>query len=241
MRIMGLVVSAVAVTIAAGCAVRLGGGTFEYVGMAVQAEQATAAAAAAQIRAANADLVLLAADQDSAWFASVAGEAGMALSGPGRTGQRSLALLTSPQLEMLGDTSMYLSVPSGGRLHMQDALYRIQRESMIDLMYVRFEDVIDLRDATRTLLEYVATDVGANVALLLAVEAPTPAATDTVAGLMRALYPTTWECLDNGVRNDATLPGVRLFYGPRVRVRCADARRLEGPGEPVAADLVVTS
>lgn len=241
MRKSAWAVIAVAASVVAGCAVRLGGtGPFAYVSMAHQAQQASAAETAQQIREAGAELVLLAAEQDSAWFASVASDAGLVLSGPGRTGQRALAFLTAPQLEILGDTSLVLTVPSGGRVHMHDALYRIQRESMIDLMYVRFEEIVSLSDATRTLLDYVATDVGANVALLLAIEAPSAAATDTVAGLLRALYPTTYECLDNDATAGA-LPDVRLFYGPRVRVRCQNARRIQGTGQPVAADLIISS
>lgn len=223
----------------AGCAVRLGGGgPIQYTTIALRAEGATAAETAAQVRAAGADIVLLSGAQDSAWFAEVAEQTGLALTGPGLTGDRALGFLS--RLELLGDTSMVLPVPEGGQLHMHDALYRIDRDRVLDLMYIRMEDPIDIGAATRTLLEYIATDVGSTAALMLAVESPRPAAADSMAIRLRALYPTVWECTEPG-RQGAAPPGldVRLFFGPRVRVRCREARQLTGLGAPVAAQLII--
>lgn len=242
MRRLGVRSAAIVVAlIVTGCAVRIGGArSADFAAMALRAETMTVAEAAAQIRAAAADLVLLSAATDSAWFAAVAAETGLTLSGPGTTGERALGFLTTPALEILGDTSIALPVPSGGNVHMHDALYRIDRNRLLDLMHVRFEGTTDLRAATRTLLEYVATDVGATVPLLLAVEAPTPAAADSVAILMRALYPTTWDCTDAGRAGEpAPALGVRLFHGPTVRVACTAARQLAGADSPIVARLVI--
>jgi hypothetical protein len=232
----GLLVGMLLIT---GCAVRLGGsGPATFRAMALQAEGADAAATAAQVAAAGADIVLLSGTQDSAWFADVAARAGLQLTGPGRTGDRSLGFLS--RLEELGDTSIALDVPGGGRLHMHDALYRIDRDRVVDLMYIRMEDPIDVAAATRTLLEYIATDVGSTAALLLAVESPRAGVADSVAIRLRALYPTVWECTEPGVRGDSpTALNVRLFFGPRVRVRCREARQLTGLGVPITAELII--
>jgi hypothetical protein len=223
-----------------GCAaLRLGGGgPIEYTSIALNAGNAPAADVAAQIRTAAADLVLLSGVQDSAWFADVAAQTGLQLTGPGRTGDRSLGFLT--RLELLGDTSMVLPVPGGGQLHMHDALYRVDRDRVLDLMYIRMDEPIDIGAATRALLEYIATDVGATAALLLAIESPRPAAADSVAIRLRALYPTVWECTEPGRRGEAPPSlNVRLFFGPSVRVRCREARQLTGLGAPVAAQLII--
>jgi hypothetical protein len=220
------------------CAVRSGPGPADPVAMALQLEQPGVEEVAGQIAAADADIALIAADRDSAWFAELAAASGLDLSGPGRTGARGIAFLT--RMELVGDTSLALSVATGGAIHMHDALYRAAGRRLVDLMYVRYENVTDLREATRTLLEYVATDVGGNVALLLAIEAGDAAATDSVAVLLRVLYPSAWDCTEPGRAGEAPANlRVRLFYGPPARVRCAGARRLTGAGAPVAAQFVL--
>jgi hypothetical protein len=239
MRNGGWAVAAVLSLVVAACAVRVGAGASEYVAVALRAEEASAAEAAAQVRASGADLVLLSATADSAWFSAVAAETGFRLSGPGRTGERGLAFLTPPAIEILGDTSLVLPVAAGGSIHMHDALYRLDRHRLLDLMYVRYEDA-DVREATRTLLEYIATDVGPDASLLLAVEAPAPAVSDSVALLLRALYPTVWDCTEPGRAGDAAPAlGVRLFFGPTARVRCREARQIGGLGAPVVAYLII--
>jgi hypothetical protein len=236
----GLAAAVLGALLVGGCAVRVGAGAGEYVTMALQAEQATPAEAAAQIQASTAQIVLLSAAADSAWFRTVAEQTGYVLSGPGRADERGFGFLTPPTLEILGDTSLALPVATGGAVHMHDALYRLDRQRMLDLMYIWLEDGIDIREATRTVLEYIATDVGADVSLLLAVEAPTPAVSDSVALLLRALYPTAWDCTDAGrAGQPAAQLGVRLFYGPTARVRCRQATRIAGLGSPVVAYLFI--
>lgn len=229
---------AVAALTASACAVRLGGPSpQEYTAVAMTADAgASPAQVAAQLRGAGADIVLLSAERDSAWFASVAEQAQLELSGPGRTGPRAMAFLTS--LEILGDTSIVLDVPEGGRIHMHDALYRVDRYRYIDLMMVRFEDAPDVRAAVRTLLGYIATDVGADAAVLLAIDAPARAAADSAATLLRATYDSAFECADDGGTNGSR-PEIQLVYGPSARLSCRSARVLPGAPSGIQARVVV--
>ena len=101
---------AVAATLT-GCAVRLGGPSPEEYDVVTLFEpmDADAEAVAERVRGAGAEIVLLAAErQDSAWFAYVSYRAGLVLSGPGVTTGRGYAFMTSPSLEILGDTSLVL-------------------------------------------------------------------------------------------------------------------------------------
>lgn len=221
------------------CAVRLGGpAPEEYAAVALAAGPAeTPAQTAARLRSADAELVLLAADRDSAWFQAVATAAGLTLSGPGRTGARALGFLAN--LEILGDTSIVLNVTEGGRIHMHDALYRVDKNRNIDLMMVRLEDTADLRAAVRTLFGYIATDVGANAALLLAIDAATPQTADSAAVLMRATLDSAVECAD-GDAAAAPTPPVQLLYGPSARLGCRSARVLPGSPPAIQARVVVS-
>lgn len=247
-------VGVLVLTIAGGCAVRLGGGGPEmYRTLAYTApEGETAEAAAARIAAAEADVVLLAGPGDSAWFADVANRTRLELSGPGRTGDKAQAFLTR-RLEIVGDTSITIDVSGGGRIHMHDALYEISDRRYVDLMLVQLETQ-QLREAVRTLLSYIATDVGATAAVMFALDAATPQAADSAATLLRAAYTNAWECAapagESGADAEAGVEpepeaGVepeielRLFYGPAVRMDCEQATVLDAPGSPIVADLVV--
>jgi hypothetical protein len=218
------------------CAVRLGGPSPQgYDAIAIRtADGASAADVASSLRAANADLVLISAEQDSAWFAAVAQASGLELSGPGMTSGRGFAFLS--RLEILGDTSLVLEVPGGGSVHMHDALYRVDRNRYVDLMLVRF-DAPDLRAAVRTLFGYIATDVGADAAVLLAIDAAQPAIADSAAVLMRAHYTSAHECRTAAIEPGA-VGSIRLLYGPTARISCTTARAL--PGQPgIHANVVV--
>jgi hypothetical protein len=224
----------------AGCAVRLGGpGPEEYRTVALQTpESESAEAVASRLTAAGADIVLLSSTRDSAWFADVAARAGLALSGPGRSDTHAMGFLTR-RLELLGDTSIVLGVNGGGRIHMHDALYQIERGRHMDLMLVQFDAQADLREAVRTLLSYVASDVGANAAIVFGLDAPTQLAADSAAVLLRAAYANAWECVSDGDGSAPPPIDVRLFYGPSVRMNCEDAEVLSASGNPIAARLVV--
>lgn len=208
---------------ATACALGLGGaGPEDYTAAAIRADANTSAAAVAeQIGNASADIVLLSAPRDSAWFAGVAGSTQLTLSGPGTTSGTGLAFLTS--LEMLGDTSLVLGVDGGGEVHVHDALYQISGERFVDLMLVRM-DASDMRSAVRQLLSYIATDVSGSAALLLAIDAPTAQAADSAAVLVRATLGNAAEC--GGLEATAPTATIRLLYGPSARLTCRSARRL---------------
>jgi hypothetical protein len=218
------------VVAAAACALRLGGPSAQsYHAAALHSTGESAAAVAERIRQLNGEIVLLSSDSDSAWFGSVAAGAGLTLSGPGRTGPRGMAFLTN--LEILGDTSLVLDVTGGGQVHMHDALYRVDERRVIDLMMVRL-DAPDLRAAIRTLLGYIATDVGSNAAILLAIEAASPQLADSATVLMRATLGNSIECAaaDQSQAQQArqareALP-VRLLYGPSARMQCLSAQAM---------------
>jgi hypothetical protein len=218
------------------CAVRLGGSkpeSYETLALAVP-DDASAQDVASFIKETGAAIVLMTADKDSAWFGEVATGTGLALSGPGRTEPSAKGFLTN--LELVGDTSIVLGVPDGTRMHMHDALYQIEEGRDVDLMFARINPDSDLRSAARALLTYAATDVDATAAIMLAIEAPTTQAGDSVAVLLRAAWSTAHECAGA----DAPVPGrVRLYYGPSARVRCVRARPVNYEGMPIIADLVV--
>src|SRR5690606_29463588 len=187
-RILG---AAAAVVALAGCAVRLGGpAPKEYQALALIATDADSPAQVAErIASVSADLVLLSAPaaRDSAWFAQIATAAALQQSGPGRTGPRALGFFTN-NLELLGDTSIVLAAGEG-RLHMHAALYQIEENRLVDLMLVTVDSVADLREAARTLLSYISTDVGPTAAVVLGLSGPTPQASDSISVLLRAYLP----------------------------------------------------
>ncbi|CAN5887050.1 hypothetical protein BH23GEM9_BH23GEM9_00730 [soil metagenome] len=226
-----------AAIVAGACAVRLGGPSpAEYNAVALSAPAgATAAEIGGRLRASNAHAVLLSADQDSAWFAAVAAESRLELSGPGEVNGRRFAFLSN--LEILGDTTLTLEVTGGGSVHMHDALYRVDRYRYLDLMMVRI-DAENLRAAVQTLFGYIATDVAADAAVLLAIDGPTPAAADSVAVLMRAHYTSSAECRDADLPDAAGLP-IRLLFGPSARISCRSVRHLGGTAPGINARVVV--
>jgi hypothetical protein len=199
---------------------------------------ASADQAAQRIRNEAGQLVLLVSERDSAWFADVAKQTQLELSGPGRTGPRGMGFLTG--LKLLGDTSLVLGLQGGGRMYMHDALYEIEENRLLDLMLIDLGDAPDLREGVRTLLSYIATDVGNNVPLILGVQTPTPQLGDSVAILLRAAFANAAECAARG-ENRGTVPPsqLHLFFHPAVRLTCESASAL--PGEPLAisARLVV--
>jgi hypothetical protein len=244
-RVTPLLVLLLVSLLAAACAVRLGGGgPREFEVIAFRAEAAADPTQVAALIGGGSDIVLLSADADSAWFASVASAAGLGLSGPGTSGPIGLAFLTD--LEIVGDTSLVLDVPGGGVVHLQDALYRLDGSRYIDLMAARV-DAPDLRAAVRRLLDYIAYDVMAHVPVLLAVDGATPQAADSVATLMRAYYSSDVDCRETAIVAGTAQP-VRLLYGPSARITCRSSRPVpraaagaaDGAGAAGSAARVVT-
>jgi len=224
------VVVCAAALAATACAVNLGGPSAENYDTVVFAAPpgASAAEVGAAIREAGAEIAMVTASQDSTWLAEVATNARLQLSGPGTTSGRSLAFMTN--IELLGDTALVLGVDGGGYVHMHDALYQIDEYRNLDLMTVRL-DAPDVRAAARTLLSYIATDVGADVALIIALEAATPAAADSASVLMRATVSDAELCEGDITGAPQT---VRLLYHPSARIECLSARPLASPAGIVA-------
>jgi hypothetical protein len=194
--------------------------------------------AALRIRNEAARLVLLVSERDSAWFADVASKTQLELSGPGRTGPRGMGFLTG--LKLLGDTSLVLGLQGGGRMYMHDALYEIAKDKLLDLMLIDLADAPDLRAGVRTLLSYIATDVGSNVPLILGVQTPTPQLGDTVSVLLRAAFANAAECVAR-TQNASPVPPsqLHLFFHPSVRLSCQSATALPGDPTAISARLIV--
>lgn len=200
---------------------------------------ATAAAVTQRIQGEMGELVLVSAEnQPDEWFGQLAEQTGLRLSGPGRTGSRAMAFLTT--IEALGDTSIVLGIADGGRIHMHDALYTFGDERLIDLMLVDMADVTNLREAVRTMFAYIASDVGSNVPIVLGVHAPTAAISDSVTVLMRAFLASAIECAERSAEGVITRSGnLALLHGPSVRTSCESASPLEGQGGGIRARLIV--
>lgn len=222
--------AALALILTAACAVRLGGP--EPVEMMVSAgvaeEGADAGALATQLAAADTRVALLSAPMDSAWFGAVAAGAGMELSGPGPAGTTRLAFLTRG-LELLGDTTIALEVASGGQVFLHDAIYRLDERRLVDLIYARVLPGVGVREAVRAMLNYIATDVGDDAGLVVALAAPSEAAADSAATLMLAYLENARECDGDGMEGPPAIGGLRLFYGPGARIRCVGASEEAGP------------
>jgi hypothetical protein len=235
-----VIIGALAVVVAA-CSVRLGGAKPEgYHTVAVEAGSSQSAADIARLtKEAGANIMLLTAERDSAWFAEVARESGLALSGPGTTERLAKAFYTN--LKVLGDTSIVLGVADGSRMHMHDALYEISEGRHVDLMLVGVSARSDLREAVRLLLGYIATDVEPNAAIIMAITGPTPQAADSIATLLRAAYTNALECVPPNGGPPAAMGTLRLFYGPSARVQCREARPLtQNVDGGILANLVVS-
>src|SRR5690606_30770893 len=131
-------IAVIALVLLGGCAVRIGGpGPVEYRTVALSTGHGTAPDEVARwIRDANANVVLLSAAADSAWFDAVARQTRMTLSGPGRAGASSLAFLAH---EALGDTTVALNLASGDEIVIHDALYRIDKHRYLDLIALRVD------------------------------------------------------------------------------------------------------
>ena len=178
------------------------------------------------------EFALVSADQDSAWLAAAAGSAGLQITRPGRVGN---ATYTFFGPKAVGDTTHNVAVQGGGQVRLHDALYRLDKNRMVDLILARFDSVTDISRATRALMSYVGSDVSNSAALLLAIEAPTPQAGDSIARSLRAYLSETRECA--GGDNAATGSSIRLFYGPATRIRCERAQVLAESGGPVSASF----
>lgn len=173
----------------------------------------------------GAEYAIISAPHDSAWFADVAARAKLTTTRPGLVNGRTYAFIGP---KALGDTTLTLTVPGGGVLRIHDALFEVDKNRRIDLMTVQLDSTVNLNRSITRLLEYVASDVGATVSVLLAIEAETPAMGDSVSVIMRPLYTDLFECTAEGKAgaSPSDLP-IRTFFGPSARMRCKSAERLD--------------
>lgn len=235
---MKKVVACALAILVVGCAVRLGGPKpVEYRTLAFSVGEGAGPAEVAQwIRSADANLVLLAAAADSAWFSEVAKQANLKLSGPGSAGSVSFAFLAG---EPVGDTTIALPLPDGGSIGVHDALYRVDKERLLDLLAVQIPSAAQSREAVKALLNYVATDVMPEAGVVLAIDVPDPATGDSVSALLSPVFRDARTCLRPGAREpeDDASWRMRLFFGPETKLTCEDARPLGGRG-PLIARLI---
>ena len=233
-RIHQTVLAVLAIALVAGCAVRVGRAAPEArTVIALRPTGQTPAAVAPLIRSANADVVLVAAANDSAWFAELARASALQLSGPGVAGATRLGFLT--RTAAVGDTTVSLRVEGGDSLVVHDALYDVPGKRYLDLLAFRIDAATPLRAAVRALLEYVATDVMPEAAVAIAVEVTEPALGDSIAAVLSpAFTDVTVGCEEEP---DAAPRGIRLFYGPELRMRCERASLVAPDG--VQARLVI--
>lgn len=222
-QILGLV----AMLALTGCAVRLGGpspiaqkAVAAFLGAGASADEV-----AQLITQRAADFAIVSAPRDSAWFAAVATRANRISTRPGQLGDRTWAFLST--VKPLGDTTLVLNVSGGGQVRVHDALFQIDKNRRLDVLAAQLDTVATVQKQLETLLTYVATDVGATVSVLLAIEPPTPALGDSVSAIMRALYADMIECANpQGTNGGAADLPIRVFYGPAVRITCESAERI---------------
>ncbi len=188
------------------------------------------------VRGSAAGLVLLASPADSGWFASVARAANLRLSGPTRTPPaRRMAFLAG---KPVGDTTVSLSLQGGRTVLLHDALYQPRKNRNLDLMMVQIDTGSSATQVAGALLKYVATDVMQNAPVVLGLIAPTGAAADSVAQLIRPIFVDVREC-GGGKGTEAAMAPVRLLYGPETQISCDEARALTAIGTPVLASVTL--
>lgn len=178
------------------------------------------------------EFALVSADQDSAWLAAAAASSGLQITRPGRVGNATYAFFGP---KAVGDTTHNVPVQGGGQVRLHDALFRLDKNRIVDLILARFDSVTDISSATRALMSYVGSDVSNSAALLLAIEAPSQQAGDSIARSLRAYLSETRECA--GGDHPAYGSSIRLFYGPATRIRCERAQVLGESGGPVSASF----
>lgn len=230
----GIVRAFAASLLLAGCAVNLGGPKpIDYHALAVEVPAGTAAAqVAATVKEVGANLVLVSAAADSAWFSDVSRQTGLVLSGPGRAGALGLGFLAS---KPVGDTTAVLPVAGTPGITLHDALYQPEKQRYLDLLEAHIPGGTP-HDVAQALLKYVAADVMSNSAVVLAMTGPDPALADSVATLIRPAFLDARDCM----KKDASPAGVRLMYGPETRTRCTEARVVSvASGTAISAQLVI--
>jgi hypothetical protein len=98
---------------------------------------------------------------------------------------------------------------------------------------------VGVQEGIRALLNYIATDVSDDAGILLALDAPSAAMADSAAAMMLAYLENAREC-GGSPDSGAASGGLRLFYGPGARIRCAEASVATAPvATTVSARVII--
>ncbi len=242
----------------AGCAGGMGGGSpLVYRAIALDLSSPEPAdSVGALVRQNAADLALVAAPADSAWFVAAARAAGLHLSGPIAAANTRLAFLA---MKPTGDTTVTVKLAGGHNLVLHDALYQPRKQRYVDLMLARADSGAAASEIARSLLTYAASDVMQNAAVIMGLITRPATVADSVAALIPAVYVDLRRCTGTPARaatggvtaaNNATAAAnasvaaaasgaIRVFYGPETNVRCDDARLLPNAGSPIYAHFTI--
>lgn len=173
--------------------------------------------------------VLIRGPADSAWFASVAEESGLILSGPSVETGLGFAFLSGA--EALGDTTLAIPVGDSGAFVIHDALYELAEGVFLDLIAFRADDTPDPHALIQAFLAYVATDVMTSAPLVLGIQASDPMLADSIEVLLRPSFRPPTECEGGGASSSpADLSGLRVFVGTPAQITCQEAS--QPPGDP---------
>ena len=195
---------------------------------------ASPADVAGAIQSASARVALVAGPQDAGWFRQLATATDLTLTGPAEADGVRLGFLAT---EAVGDTVIELSYPNG-RYTLLDALYEVKDKRYLDLLAFRVEKPGEARPLIASLLEYIATDVMPDAAVILAVAVPDPAVGDSVAAMFSPGYYEAVRCASG--ETPSPTAGLRLFYGPEARIFCRGTSvQNTGIGEVTTARLVM--
>ena len=185
-------------------------------------ENTTVAEVVSQIRATTATMALLFVPRDSAWYADLAKQAGLVLSRSHKPALGSIAFLA---VKPEGDTTVMLGVAGGKPMLLHDALYKADKERLIDLLGVRVEAGTSARETVHSLLTYMASDVQGDAAIVLAIEAPTPALSDSLSTLLRPVLLDAHDCMRDARGKPARAATDLLVFlrarGAHALLRCA--------------------
>jgi hypothetical protein len=197
---------------------------------------AGAASVGAAIREASPRFALVVGPGDVAWFTEMAATSGLdAMTRPGVvSAEMGLAFLGQ---EAVGDTLMTIAY-EGGTFPLHDALFDLGQRRFLDLLSFRVDNAAAARPMITALTEYIATDVMAGAAVIMAVAVPDAAVGDSVARMLSPMYQGAVHC--NAPAESAARSGVRLFYGPAARIYCTSvAVEQIAVGDRIRAQLVV--
>jgi hypothetical protein len=221
--------TAIAALALSACALNLGAPSeIDVPTAAVRVENGTdAGTVASALQGAGIQAAVVATTAGGSWFDELGTAASLHLSGPGEMAGLRMGFFTA--VEAVGDTTIDLAY-DGGVVTVHDALYEIEENRLLDILAFRMDDA-------GAFLEYVATDVSNQAAVVIAVAVPSAEVGDAVARMLSPGFYDARRCEDAGASNGEE---IRLFYGPEARMFCTGAETEElADGELVRARLTM--